>query len=50
MGHPYDIERATDLHVTWCRKLIDRTGLTTTNQTEPYMRAVMMEPRDLLRP
>lgn len=50
MGHPYDVENATRLHVEWCRDLIDRTGLTTTNQTEPLMRAVMLEIRRSIAP
>ena len=50
MGHPYDVEHATRLHVEWCRDLIDRTGLTTTNQTEPLMRAVMFELRRSIAP
>ncbi|MDV2968350.1 DUF2267 domain-containing protein [Nitratireductor aquimarinus] len=50
MGHPYDVEHATRLHVEWCRDLIDRTGLTTTNQTEPLMRAVMLELRRSIAP
>jgi len=50
MGHPYDVENATRLHVEWCRDLIDRTGLTTTNQTEPLMRAVMFELRRSIAP
>jgi len=45
VGHPYDVEHATRLHVEWCVALIERTGLITTNQTEPQMRAVMHELR-----
>ena len=50
MGHPYDVEHATDLHVEWCRALLPRTGLTTTHQTGPQMRAVMLELRGCLEP
>jgi uncharacterized protein (DUF2267 family) len=50
MGHPLDIERATQIHFEWCRALAERTGQVTTNQTEPQMRAVMMELRDSLGP
>lgn len=50
MGHPLDVERATQMHVDWCHALIERTGQTTTNQTEPQMRAVMLELRDSLEP
>lgn len=50
MGHPYDVEHATRLHVEWCVALIERTGLITTNQTEPQMRAVMHELRRSLPP
>lgn len=50
MGHPLDVERATQMHVEWCQALIERTGQTTTNQTEPQMRAVMLELRDSLEP
>ena len=50
MAHPYDVEHATRLHVEWCRDLIDRTGLTTTNQTEPLMRVVMSELRRSIAP
>jgi uncharacterized protein (DUF2267 family) len=50
MGHPLDVERATQMHVEWCQALIERTGQTTTNQTEAQMRAVMMELRDSLAP
>lgn len=50
MGHPYDVEHATRLHVEWCLDLIDRTGLTTTNQAEPLMRAVMLELRRSIAP
>jgi uncharacterized protein (DUF2267 family) len=50
MGHPFDVERATQLHVEWCRALIERTGQVTTNQTEPQMRAVMLELRASIDP
>jgi uncharacterized protein (DUF2267 family) len=50
VGHPYDVEHATRLHVEWCVALIERTGLTTTNQTEAQMRAVMLELRQSLEP
>jgi len=50
LGHPYDVEHATRLHVEWCVALIERTGLATTNQTEPQMRAVMLELRASLEP
>ncbi|MCZ7865793.1 IS3 family transposase [Agrobacterium salinitolerans] len=49
-GHPYEAEHATRLHVEWCPDLIDRTGLTTTNQTEPLIRAVMFELRRSIAP
>lgn len=39
MEHPYDVELEMCLHFELCRDLINRTGLTTTNQTEPLMRA-----------
>lgn len=50
MGHPYDIEHAQRLHIEWCQALLERTGLATTNQTEPQMRAVMLELRRSLAP
>lgn len=50
MGHPLDVERATQMHVEWCQALIERTGQTTTHQTEAQMRAVMLELRDSLAP
>jgi uncharacterized protein (DUF2267 family) len=45
LGHPYDIEHASDLHVKWCQALMQRAGLTTTHQAGPQMRAVMLELR-----
>ena len=50
MGHPYDVERATELHIDWCLDLARRLGLTTTHQSGPQMRAVMHELRDALSP
>ncbi len=50
MGHPYDVERATELHIEWCLDLAHRLGLTTTHQSAPRMRAVMHELRDALSP
>lgn len=50
MGHPYDIEHASDLHVKWCQALMQRAGLTTTHQAGPQMRAVMLELRRSLSP
>ena len=50
MGHPYDVERATDLHMEWCRVLMDRADLGTTHRAAPQMRAVMLELRDCLEP
>lgn len=50
MAHPYDIERASDLHVEWCRDLAERMGVRTTHQSGPQMRAVMHELRRSLPP
>ena len=50
MGHPYDVERATDLHNEWCQALMERSGLGTTHRAAPQMRAVMLELRDSLEP
>ncbi len=50
MGHPYDVEHASRMHIEWCQALIERTGLTTTHQTGPQMRAVMLELRASLEP
>jgi uncharacterized protein (DUF2267 family) len=50
LGHPYDVEHATDLHIEWCKALMKRAGLTTTHQAGPQMRAVMLELRRSLRP
>lgn len=50
MGHPYDVERATELHTEWCQALMARAGLGTTHRAAPQMRAVMLELRDSLEP
>lgn len=50
MAHPYDIERASDLHVEWCRELAERMDVRTTHQSGPQMRAVMHELRKVLPP
>jgi uncharacterized protein (DUF2267 family) len=50
LGHPIDIERATEMHVEWCVDLAKRAGLVTTHQAGPQMRAVMLELRDSLEP
>lgn len=50
MGHPYDVERATDLHNEWCQSLMARSGIGTTHRAAPQMRAVMLELRDSLEP
>lgn len=50
VGHPLDIERATEMHVEWCVELAERAGLVTTHQAGPQMRAVMLELRDSLEP
>lgn len=50
MAHPYDVERATDLHVEWCRDLAQRMDIRTTHQSGPQMRAVMHELRRSLAP
>ena len=50
MGHPYDVEHATRLHVEWCQALMRRAELTTTHQAGPQMRAVMLELRASLEP
>ncbi|KWV94020.1 MULTISPECIES: DUF2267 domain-containing protein [unclassified Erythrobacter] len=48
MAHPYDVERASDLHVEWCRDLAERMGVRTTHQSGPQMKAVMHELRKCL--
>ena len=50
MGHPYDVEHASDLHVKWCQALMQREGLATTHQAGPQIRAVMLELRRSLTP
>lgn len=50
MGHPFDVEHASALHVEWCKALLDHAGLTTTHQSGPQMRAVMLELRASLAP
>jgi uncharacterized protein (DUF2267 family) len=45
-----EIRHAQRLHIEWCRELLELTGLTTTNQTEPQMRAVMHELRASVDP
>lgn len=45
MAHPYDVERASGLHMEWCRDLAERMGVRTTHQSAPQMRAVMHELR-----
>jgi uncharacterized protein (DUF2267 family) len=50
VGHPLDIERASEMHVEWCVDLARRAGLVTTHQAGPQMRAVMLELRDALEP
>lgn len=50
MGHPFDVEHATAMHVEWCRDLAQRMGVNTTHQSGPQMRAVMLELRDTLAP
>lgn len=49
MGHPYDVERATDLHFAWCRALMDKTDLGTSHRAAPQMKAVMHELRRSLK-
>jgi len=46
LGHPYDIEHASDLHVKWCQALMQRAGLTTTH---PVLEARLFE-RNLVTP
>lgn len=48
MAHPYDVERASELHVEWCRDLARRMEVRTTHQSGPQMRAVMHELRRVL--
>ena len=50
MAHPYDVERASDLHVEWCRDLAQRMDVRTTHQSGPQMRAVMHELRRSMPP
>ena len=50
MAHPYDVERASDLHIEWCRDLAARMDVRTTHQSGPQMRAVMHELRRVLAP
>ncbi|QIK77998.1 DUF2267 domain-containing protein [Sphingomonas piscis] len=50
MGHPYDVEHATQLHIEWCQSLMERSGLGTTHRAAPQMHAVMLELRDSLEP
>jgi len=50
MAHPYDVERASDLHVAWCRDLAQRMDVRTTHQSGPQMRAVMRELRRSMSP
>jgi uncharacterized protein (DUF2267 family) len=50
MGHPYDVERATDLHFAWCRALMEKTDLGTSHRAAPQMKAVMHELRRSLSP
>lgn len=50
MAHPYDVERASDLHIEWCRDLAQRMDVRTTHQSGPQMRAVMHELRRVLEP
>lgn len=45
MAHPYDVERASELHVEWCLDLAKRMMVATTHQSGPQMRAVMHELR-----
>ncbi len=50
MGHPIDVERASQMHTEWCVELAKRAGLVTTHQAGPQMRAVMLELRQALEP
>ena len=50
MGHPYDVERASELHIAWCQALMERAQLETSHQAGPQLRAVMLELRDTLDP
>lgn len=50
MAHPYDVERATDLHLAWCRALMDKSDLGTSHRAAPQMKAVMHELRRSLAP
>ena len=50
MAHPLDVERASEMHVEWCRALAARMDVATTHQSGPQMRAVMHELRSVLSP
>lgn len=50
MGHPYDVERATDLHFVWCKALMEKSDLGTSHRAAPQMKAVMHELRRSLEP
>jgi uncharacterized protein (DUF2267 family) len=50
MGHPIDVERASEMHLQWCQDLAKRMGVVTTHQTGPQMRAVMHELRSVISP
>jgi len=50
MGHPIDVERASQMHVEWCQDLAKRMGVVTTHQSGPQMRAVMHELRSVISP
>ena len=50
MGHPFDVERASEMHVEWCKDLANKMGLVTTHQSGPQMRAVMHELRSVIPP
>ena len=50
MAHPVDVERASEMHVEWCRALAARMDVATTHQSGPQMRAVMHELRSILTP
>lgn len=50
MGHPLDVERASEMHMEWCKDLADRMGVVTTHQSCPQMRAVMHELRSSIPP
>ena len=50
MGHPIDVERASEMHLEWCQELAKRMGVVTTHQSGPQMRAVMHELRSAISP